>query len=101
MKKKKVSTQQIELLIKLASLLREYDVTIECGDFGIDVDIYRFKSGNGGIEIDSVNLPDSFTQYEIGDMFEEWGISKEVKEKMDAEEPGSYDRLFTLVDGEF
>lgn len=96
MKKKKLSSQQVELLIKLAKLLKEYDVTIECGDFGIDVDIYRFKSGKDGLEIDSVNLPDSFTQYEIGDVFEEWGMSKEVKEKMDAEEPGSYDSLFTL-----
>lgn len=96
MKKKKLSSQQVELLIKLAKLLKEYDVTIECGDFGIDVDIYRFKGGKDGLEIDSVNLPDSFTQYEIGDVFEEWGMSKEVKEKMDAEEPGSYDSLFTL-----
>lgn len=96
MKKKKVSSQQIELLIKLAQLLKEYDVTIECGDFGIDIDIYRFKGGKDGLEIDSLNLPDSFTQYEIGDMFEEWGIRNEVKEKMDTEEPGSYDSLFTL-----
>lgn len=93
----KLNARQIELLIKLAKLLKEYDASFECEDLGsIDIDMYIPSDDNTDFDMETIRLPDSFSNYDIGELIEEKGQMKAVKAMLDAEQKGLYEELFIL-----
>lgn len=98
----KLNPRQIELLIKLAKLLKEYNADIECEDFGtIDINMYVDLDDNTDFQMETIRLPESFSNYDIGDLIEEKGQMKTVKAMLEKEKKGLYEELFILPDDDF
>lgn len=93
----KLNPRQIELLIKLAKLLKEYSADIECEDFGtIDINMYLDAKDEKGFDMETIRLPESFSNYDIGELIEEKGQMKIVKAMLEKEKKGLYEELFIL-----
>lgn len=98
----KFNPRQIELLIKLAKLLKEYNASVECEDLGsIDIDMYIESDDNTDFDMETIRLPDSFSNYDIGELIEEKGQMKAVKAMLEKEKKGLYEELFILPEIDF
>lgn len=89
--------RQLELLVEVAKVLEKYDAHFAWEESGcIDINMYVKSEDGKNFDMLTARMPESFSNYDIGEVIDERRQMRALKTAMDKKEKGLFDKLFML-----